>query len=610
MKSETKTEIVSRYTRGTLIVLLIILTAGTFVMATAAGEDVSTQGKLSGTEQIDALVKSILDGVESDDPESGTSQAGQAGSSGGQTEKAAPKRSVILDDDEILEAVEVVGEISEGSRIQAITFNKEMTIADALRFLALKYQKNIIPSPEVDGMITITNLYNVSFEQALEAIIGPNKYEIDGDFIRIYTPEEYYADSSRMVSEIMTLHYITAAEAENLLKPVLSESGQIASTTPALLDTVAGEGGDTLAQKDTIVLKDYPEVIKEAKRVLEGIDVPPLQILIEVTILEATLNETTQFGLDWSVLGLGQEGTLGSSSFNQTNFTDGISGGLSIGILNGNLELLIQAIEEITDTTILANPKILALNKQAGKLLIGDQTGYKTTSVSDGIQTETVDFMESGTLLEFRPFVCSNGLIRMEIHPEQSEATYNATTQAPDKSTTTVQTNILVKDGKTIVLGGLFKEKTNLTRSQIPLLGDIPILGHAFRGTNDESERVELIVLITPHIIKDPEETAGAERLDEVRMINNDARHNIAMISRARFGEELYKRAVEDYQNGDLKSAMNKLNLIAATDRIYLDAEKLRERIVRETQPENIDRIERIMLDNVEKSGTEKWLRH
>ena len=611
MKYLEKTKIELKNKRGVLVLILAILLAGTFVMATAASDEGSISGGLTGTDQIDALVKSILDSVESGQ-EGQVGQESKSGDVSGSdaTEKKVPKRSVILDDEEILDAVEVVGEISEGSRIQAITFNKEMTIADALRFLALKYHKNIIPSPNVDGMITITNLYDVSFEQALEAIIGPNKYEIDGDFIRIYTLEEYYKDSTRMVTEVLTLHYISAGEAEKLIKPVLSGTGSIASTTPALQDTEAGEGGDSLALQDRIVLKDYPEVIAEAKSVLATIDVPPLQILIEVTILEATLNETTQFGVDWSLASLKSLGSLGQLGVDQYDFTPGLSTpGLAIGLYNSEIEILIQALEEITDTTVLANPKILALNKQAGKLLIGDEIGYKVTTTTDTSTTETVEFMESGTLLEFRPYVCKDGMIRMEIHPEQSEASFNATTEAPDKSTTTVQTNILVKDGNTIVLGGLFKEKTNLTRSQVPILGDIPVAGNAFRGVNDESERVELIVLITPHIIAEPDQADGDQRLDDVRRLNDDARRNMIWISRTRREEERYKKAVEHYQNGELDEAMAILNSIANTQRTYLEAERLRERIIKESQPENVARIERIMLDNIEKEDTEKWMK-
>ena len=599
--------------RAIASLIVLVLFVGTFVMAKAASIEDALGGGSSGTDQIDALVKSILESVESGQDGAGITGLTTSGEPAAEeAEKKVPKRSVIMDEEEILDAVEIVGDVSEGATIQAITFNKEMTIADALRFLALKYHRNIIPSVNVDGMITVTNLYNVTFEQALEAIIGPNKYEIDDDgLIRIYTPEEYSEDENRMVNDIISLNYITAAEAAVLIDPVLSDAGEIAVTTPAKTDTEAGEGGDSLAAQDRVVIHDFPDVIEEAKRILADVDVPPLQILIEVTILEATLNETTKFGIDWNILGLSEKGTLGEESFNQTGFANSVgNNGLSVGVMNASIEVLIQAIETITDTTVLANPKILALNKQAGKLLIGDEKGYKTTSTTtSGITSEDVKFLESGTLLEFRPYVCGNGMIRMEIHPEQSESTFNDDTKAPDKSTTTVQTNVLVRDGKTIVLGGLFKEKTDLTRSQVPILGDIPVAGTLFEGTSDESERVELIVLITPHIISEPEQTRGEDKMNDVHRINDKARSNLVWMSRARIAEDRYRKAVEYYLDGNKGEALSILNGISDMDRNYVEAEKLRERIISETQPGNIDRMKRIMLDNIQEDDSDKWMK-
>jgi len=586
-----------------LVAVLAIIAVGAFV---TADENDSNAGAVSGTtdtEMIDALVKSILDGTES--PES-------ARQTDAKSTKKIPKRAILMDDSEILEAVEVVGDIAEGVAIQELTFNKEMTIADALRFLALKFKKNIIPSPNVDGMITVTKLYNVSFEQALKAIIGPNEYEKseDGKFIRIYTPEEYTGDIARMTHKVIPLNYITATEADILVKPVLSATGAIAKTSPSLLDTVPGEGGDTVAGKDYIVVQDYPEVLEKVEQIIADVDVAPQQILLEVTILEATLNETTQFGVNWQLFGLVDDDDLFASDFIQQTGLAAITGGLSVGILRDHVSVVIDALETMTDTTVLANPKILALNKQAGKLLIGREDGYQTVSqiANDGTPVQEISFLESGTKLEFRPFICDDGYIRMEIYPEQSEGTVDAE-GLPNKSTTTVKSNVMVKDGKTIVLGGLFKEKTSLTSKQVPILGDLPFIGDAFKGTDDNSNRVELIVLITPHIISDPEQTNGDDRMADVQRIRYGARRDLIWMSRARISEDRYKKAVEYYQNGDFGAAMSQLNSAWTIKRTFLDADRLKDRIIEETQPGAVDRIEWIMLDHLEREESDKWLR-
>ncbi|MFA6175429.1 MAG: STN domain-containing protein, partial [Phycisphaerae bacterium] len=146
---------------------------------------------------------------------------------------------------------------------QSISFRKDMSIRDALRFLAAKYQKNIIPSANVNGKLNVTSLYNVSFEQALNAILGPGyHYEIDGNFIRIYTTEEYakYSnDSTRLTSRVYSLYYLNAEEVKTLITPIMSLVGRVASTTAASSDTEAGSGGNSNAMRDTIVVFDFPD---------------------------------------------------------------------------------------------------------------------------------------------------------------------------------------------------------------------------------------------------------------------------------------------------------------------------------------------------------------
>jgi type II secretory pathway component GspD/PulD (secretin) len=501
------------------------------------------------------------------------------------------------------------------SSLQTISFKKDMPIKDALRMLAQMYQKNIVPSAKVDGIVTVTNLYDVTFDEALQSILGTHKYESRGNFVRVYTNEEFKADKTRQEFVTIPLYYINAEEAEKLAKPLLSEVGAIGVTSPAKNDTEPGSGGNTLAIRDHLVVSDYPEVVKKIKEVLTGVDVAPPQVLIEVTVLEAVLTETTQFGIDFDTLDV-QVDSIGDEGISQRGLAgvvdEGSTGGLSIGILNDHIRVFIRALEGVTDTTVLANPKILALNKQAGKLLIGREDGYYSTkgsSTEGAVTTQTIEFLESGTVLEFRPFVGKDGLIRMEIRPEQS--TGLVTDGIPEKSKTEVKTNIMVKDGKTIVLGGLFQEETQHNTSQVPLLGDIPFLGQLFRSTNDSSIRTELIVLITPHIIGDPEQADGASRLEDVRRLAYNARQNLTWMSRAKLDEQRYAKAVELYNQGNADAALAELETQETwgIDRNYLDPLRLKEKILREKQPDKFNQMERIMLGNLEKEESSKWMR-
>jgi type II secretory pathway component GspD/PulD (secretin) len=454
--------------------------------------------------------------------------------------------------------------------------------------------------------VTVTNLYDVTFEEAMQAILGTNKYEVKGNFIKVYTNEEFMQDKDRFEHAMITLYYINSDEAVKLADPLLSEFGKLGSTTAAPTEMEAGQSGDTLAVHDRLVVSDYPENIERIREVLAEVDTEPLQVLLEVTIMNAKLTETTEFGIDWSNVP-GVDLSNGG--------VDLADGKLSVGISIDDITGLIEAIETITDVTIMANPKILALNKQAGKLIIGREDGYLDTTSQNqsGSTTQSVAFLDSGTILHFRPFIGRDGMIRMELQPEQSDGTVEQIgltgPALPNKEQTKILTNVLVKDGETIVLGGLFQEKTDLDRSQTPVFGDIPVVGELFKQTTDDSIRSELIVLVTPHIISSPEQVDGDARMEDVLRLNHEQRQNLIWLSRARLDECRYADAVRLYTNGELEKALAKLNSPFNINRTYLEEVRLKERIIRETQPDQVQNIERIMLRTIEKEESDKWFR-
>ncbi|MEE9371197.1 MAG: secretin N-terminal domain-containing protein, partial [Sedimentisphaerales bacterium] len=219
-------------------------------------------------------------------------------------------------------ASEETEEVSREGMIKLLNFEKDATIRDGLRTLAALYKVNIVPSSKVDGQLNVTTLYDVTFKQAMEAILGYQfKYERDGNFIRVYTAEEYKKmkeDKSRMVHKVFTLYYISAAEAAKLVSSVLSSAGQVTSSSPAETGISIGKqgisggkaGGDSMALHDAIVVYDYPENIAEVEKVIKSLDVRPKQVLIEATILSATLTEGMQLGIDWNLLnGVALDGT-------------------------------------------------------------------------------------------------------------------------------------------------------------------------------------------------------------------------------------------------------------------------------------------------------------
>jgi type II secretory pathway component GspD/PulD (secretin) len=510
-------------------------------------------------------------------------------------------------------------EVSANGRIKVFKCGEEedFGVRKALALLGSLCGKNIVPTPSVDGPVAFRSLSNVTFEEAMDAILGESfVYEPKGNLIKVYTREEYKKikeDESRKVQKVFTLYYVNAAEAQKLISPALSERGLVAASTAPPVDTTAGQGGDSLAMHDTLVVYDFPENIEKVTEMIAQIDVRPPAVLIEVTILEAELKDETEFGLDFSTIG-GASISLGSTEgIQDTGFASAVTGtgGLTAAFSIDDVTGFIRALESITDTTVLANPKILALNKQAGHILLGESDGYLTTTqVTEEGRVQEVEFLESGTRLRFRPYICKDGYVRMEINPEQStgEVTVSGDFVLPSKDTTEVKTNIMVKDGKTVVIGGLFREKTDQTYAQVPVLGDLPFIGAIFRQTHDTSIRTELIVLITPHIVYEAEDTYGTEGLEDIKRLAYGSRQKVSPISRSRLSEDRYEKAVDYYVGGNYAAALNELNSALALRPTYLEAIRLREKIMSKIEPEGEKKIERKVIEAVEQEDLDRWL--
>ncbi len=513
---------------------------------------------------------------------------------------------------------------ADAEPIQSIAFVKDMGIRDALRLLAARYQKNIVPSSEVDGQLAFTDLKNVTFEEAMDAILGGKfEYEPKGNLIEVFRK----GDKTRMKHAVFALHYISAEEAEKLIRPILSSDGIVGVTSPAETGVPTGEsisapigGGDTMSLKDTIVIYDYAENIKRAEQLIKDIDVRPQQVLVEATILAATLTEDTQFGIDWDTLkGSPVTALTGISSGSPdyvkaagTNFggATAVSGGMTVGLAFGDVGVFIRAVEQVTDVTLLANPKILAVNKQLGQVYIGEKVGYREGDIETeggGIQEGAVRFLDTGTKLSFRPYISDGGYIRMDIHTKDS--TDQSSGGIPSENSAELVSNVMVRDGETIVIGGLFRDRVESKKTQVPLLGDLPIVGGLFKGTSDDFVRQEVIVLLTPHVVEGPEDTDGALREADISRKRISAREGFREIGRSRLAEEYYEKATGHYLNGEYDEAMEELGRSLGLRPTYLEAIQLQEKIISKTAPDDVSKIERNMIDAVERRDSRRWRR-
>lgn len=404
---------------------------------------------------------------------------------------------------------------------------KELEITKVLQLLSIQGQKNIIASRGVENAKVSADLYKVSFEEALRSILEPNGfgYVEEGNFIYVMTKDELekreLADR-KLTTEILRLDYLRADEAAGFVTPMLSDNGSITASgnvEDGIDPGLDNAGADNYSGPPTLVIRDYEDKVAEITSILEKLDIQPKQVIIEATILRATLTENNQFGVDFSLFtdltgaspldivdGLisGGAPTNQRSGAIQSGNNYSSDSAVKIGFVAGDAAVFVSALDSVTDTTLIATPKVTVLDRNRTSILVGDKIAYLSTTVTETSETQTVEFLEVGTQLNVRPFVASDGSIRLELKPSVSDATIRdiGDTDAPDESTVELTTNVIVQSGQTIVLGGLFTDDTSINRNQVPGLGDVPLLGAAFQGQDDTVGRSEVIFLVKATVVE------------------------------------------------------------------------------------------------------------
>lgn len=480
---------------------------------------------------------------------------------------------------------------------------QDADLSQVLEMLAIQGRRNILAGSEVSATVT-ANLFNVTFEEALDAILRVNGYGYveEGNFIYVYTAEALAGleqGAAGMAHRIFVLSHLAAEDAEAMIAPLLSDDGESAHVgdVDSGFDPDTRDGGaDSYAFTPKLVVHDHPENIEAIASLLHELDTPPDQVLVEATILQTDVDEDNAFGVDFTALShLSFEALTGGPLSAASDLISGDvvtsdavaatgtvgntsqgSAGLKIGVIRDGVGAFLRVLDEVTDTTVLARPKVLCLNRQRAEVLIGRRVGYLSTTQSDATSTttQTVEFLDTGIHLVFRPFISPGGMIRMEIYPRVSEASPQQVTTIqqqqvtiPDEITQELTTNIRVHDGETIVLGGLFREKTQITRRHIPLLGDVPLIGPLFRGHDNAVEREEIIFMLTPRIVRDTRllepGDAGSSRRSDVQV---GSRPGLLPVSQARITEGYGRRAITAHRDGDLSSARYWADLALALD--------------------------------------------
>ena len=297
--------------------------------------------------------------------------------------------------------------------------------------------------------------------------------------------------SSYLMSDIdsVTTEYVLSSKAKSLLPEFLQA------------DVKVNEG------KNAVILSGPTEVLAKFRKDIKQFDVPAAQIMIDVLMVEFSESAGKELGFDFLWSNAGKGGSV-SSGLGEIIFK-------SLGKLTQEFRATIKALAEKKLARVHANPRIATVSGQAASIFVGRQK-YLREPVEMTGSGGVVNHIDAGITLNMTPWTGGDGEIIAQISPEVSVMSApDAVTGLPERSTRSAKTEIRVHDGDTIVIGGLVQTEEQTTRTKIPLLGDLPIVGALFRGTNKSQSKTELVIFITPRIMSD-KDVLTAQQKQEV----------------------------------------------------------------------------------------------
>jgi len=410
----------------------------------------------------------------------------------------------------------VVEEISGQDGQVSLDF-READIRNVLQILALKSGVNIVASPEVVGSVSI-RLNDVPWQQALEVILQTYGYahERKGNIIAVTT----VADLKQRREDAMVL-----SEQEPLETRTFTLNFGKASEIIASVERMVSDRGNVNFDErtNTLIITDTPKQLDLVSGVVDTLDTTTPQVLIEAKIIETTLSNTENMGIDWvtkaSITGAERPHTFPfTTQSNQKYFRDDVFPGVddattgnsqfTYGTLNfSTVAAIFELLRSRSDTNILSNPRIVTLDNQTAQVVVGSQypiPSYTYNEEQARLQVSGWEYKDIGIIFDVTPNVNSAGFVTLDIEPKITAILDFVTvenTSLPRLSNESTKTRVMVKDGETLVIAGLVKDQTTDVKKKTPILGDIPILGLAFTKTEKTVSKTDLLVFITPHII-------------------------------------------------------------------------------------------------------------
>lgn len=403
---------------------------------------------------------------------------------------------------------------------------QDIDVRSVLQLIADFTDLNLVASDTVQGNITL-RLQNVPWDQALDLVLktrGLDKRKV-GNVLLVAPADEIAA---RERQELEAKNQI--AELAPLRRELIQVNYAKAADIAALFQSVAATEGSDVQERGTVTVDDRTnsiiayqtqERLDELRRIVAQLDIPVRQVMIEARLVEASVGYDKELGVrwggstnlsgdsKWTVYGRDDNGDEGGNTGDDITanvpFVDlgsaNATSGLGIGFVTDNvlLDLELSAMEATGNGEVISQPKVVTSDKETAKILKGTEVPYQEASSSGAT---TVSFKEAALSLEVTPQITPDNRIIMEVKVNKDEPDYeNALLGVPPIKKNEVNAKVLVNDGETIVIGGVFSNTQSKSVEKVPLLGDIPFVGRLFRRDTVTESKNELLIFITPRIM-------------------------------------------------------------------------------------------------------------
>ena len=339
-------------------------------------------------------------------------------------------------------------------------------------------------------------------------------------------------DSSPAQERITKVYRLKNAQAEEIAAALQQFLDQSRERVQAVLGQEAVGTAQRLLDQEVAIVAEQannallvsasPRYFEQVSEMIEQLDQPQRQVLIQVLLAEVTLEGSFDKGLDWSVNRLNNVSSSGDSkSVEQQDFSAGsVGGGLTATITSGDVNFfMLRAMESDGRLEILSRPQILAADNQPASIDIGQRVPFVTGSSYNerGFLVNSFTYENVGVQLSVTPRISIDGVVKMEVEPtisslSSSKVPISENFEAPVINNRSATTQVSVQNGQTIVIGGLISTQDEERITKIPVLGDIPYLGAAFKRTKTSRSRTELLIIMTPYVINSPEEVENYSR--------------------------------------------------------------------------------------------------